>query len=92
MCPHLQGKYFSPESLLVNYLQPGCYKGSCLFRSTAGGDKPLPYGDAPTEEIYNRETFILCTSPLSLQLFTMEGSNVDTMPISNTMQVPFNNC
>ncbi|VDL18885.1 unnamed protein product [Hymenolepis diminuta] len=24
--------------------------------STAGGDKPLPNGDAPTEEIYNRET------------------------------------
>ncbi|KAM3185291.1 hypothetical protein ACTXT7_006688 [Hymenolepis weldensis] len=54
--------------------------------STAGGDKPLPNGDAPTEEIYNRETFILCTSPLILQLFTMEGSNMDTMPISNTMQ------
>ncbi|VDO04110.1 unnamed protein product [Rodentolepis nana] len=55
--------------------------------NTPGGDQShSPNGDASTQESYHRETFILCTSPLTLQLYTMEGANADTMPISNTMQ------
>ncbi|KAM7541298.1 hypothetical protein Aperf_G00000030997 [Anoplocephala perfoliata] len=55
-------------------------------RSSSSGDKPSsPNGDCLNNESYSRETFILCTSPLTLQLFTMEGSNVDNMPISSTI-------
>nr|CDS35341.2 transmembrane protein 180 [Hymenolepis microstoma] len=52
--------------------------------NTGGGDQSYsPNGVASTQESYNRETFILCTSPITLQLYTMEGANVDTMPISS---------
>lgn len=57
------------------------------FSGTAGDKLLSPDGGCITDESYSRETFILCTSPLTLQLFTMEGSNVDAMPISSTMWV-----
>ncbi|KAL5111771.1 WD repeat-containing protein 11 [Taenia crassiceps] len=53
--------------------------------STVGLKSSTPLGDLNIGELFLRETFILCTSPLSLKLFTMEGFNVDTMPISNTI-------
>nr|CDS15714.1 WD repeat containing protein 11 [Echinococcus granulosus] len=53
--------------------------------NTVGLKSSALSGDSNVEDFYMRETFILCTSPLSLKLFTVEGFNVDTMPISNTI-------
>ncbi|VDM31717.1 unnamed protein product [Hydatigera taeniaeformis] len=41
--------------------------------------------DSNAGDSFMRETFILCTSPLNLKLFTMEGFNVETMSISSTI-------
>ncbi|KAL5962355.1 WD repeat-containing protein 11, partial [Taenia solium] len=53
--------------------------------NAVGLKSSTPSGDSNVGDFFFRETFILCTSPLSLKLFTMEGFNVDTMPISNTI-------
>nr|VZI27304.1 unnamed protein product [Spirometra erinaceieuropaei] len=47
-----------------------------------------------SQKTYVRESFILCTSPLSLKLFTVEGAEVDSVPISSTIiqSIPAPSC
>ncbi|VDL92677.1 unnamed protein product [Schistocephalus solidus] len=47
-----------------------------------------------SRKAYVRESLILCTSPINLKLFTIEGSEVDSVPISNTIiqSIPAPSC
>uniref|UniRef100_A0A5K3EHR6 WD_REPEATS_REGION domain-containing protein n=2 Tax=Mesocestoides corti TaxID=53468 RepID=A0A5K3EHR6_MESCO len=76
----------------VNHPNPTSspHDGSC--RTDSAEAKPqTPSKEPNLLELFVRETFILCTSPVSLHLFTMQGSKMDTMPISNTIvqSLPF---
>uniref|UniRef100_A0A0X3P7H9 Uncharacterized protein n=2 Tax=Schistocephalus solidus TaxID=70667 RepID=A0A0X3P7H9_SCHSO len=70
--------------------------GSTSSRSDADQKEGWDRLSSPdlSRKAYVRESLILCTSPINLKLFTIEGSEVDSVPISNTIiqSIPAPSC
>ncbi|VDN13412.1 unnamed protein product [Dibothriocephalus latus] len=85
------GRWFSVASELADQAMSNVSCIRLMRVSHLGSDADQKEGSDhlfspdPSPKAYVRESLILCTSPLSLKLFTIEGSEVDSVPISSTM-------